>query len=132
MRSILSAFAIFVSAATLAQPVTDAARIATAEPLAGGLNHSLLIRKGTVYATGQNTYGQLGAGNKTDAAIPVQAGNGSNYTSVSANSYTSLALRADGSIWAWGFNNAGEVGSNSYGELGTGDIKGTMVPVLVK
>ena len=46
-----------------------------------------------------------------------------NITAIAAGGTHSLALRDDGTVWAWGYN--------SHGQLGTGDQSENPLPVLV-
>jgi len=85
-------------------------------------NHSVALRSdGTVWSWGENSSGQLGLGtignpgtmildtNHTPAQIP----NLRNITSISAGGDHTVALRNDGTVWAWGWNTAGEVGDGT-------------------
>jgi len=69
---------------------------------------------GTLWAWGNNTYGQLGDGTTTQALTPKQAGNAAGYTAVAAGYYHSVALKSDGTLWAWGRNDHGQLGDGSY------------------
>ena len=79
--------------------------------------HSLaLANDGTVYAWGRNDLGQLGTGDTATATIPVAVsglGAGSGVIAISAGGFHSLALKADGSVVAWGSNSNGQLGNNS-------------------
>lgn len=66
--------------------------------------------EGTIWSTGYNVSGQLGDGTVVARSSPVQAGSGTNYTSVVSGITFALALRADGTIWGWGLNNNGQLG----------------------
>ncbi|WP_154017830.1 PKD-like domain-containing protein [Candidatus Protochlamydia phocaeensis] len=102
-------------------PLTDIIAIAA------GYSHSLALRSdGTVWAWGSNVNGQLGDGTNTDSNIPVQVGGGTPLTNVSAigaGGYFSLALKADGTAWAWG--------DNTFGQLGNGTNSPSNIPVQV-
>lgn len=81
----------------------------------------------TVWAWGSNTNGQLGNGNVANSNVPVAVNNTnlqSSVTAIEAGFGHALALKSDGSIWDWG--------SNASGQLGTG-ITGldSFVPVPV-
>jgi alpha-tubulin suppressor-like RCC1 family protein len=98
--------------------------------VAAGSRHSLALRAdGTVWAWGANSEGQLGDGTTTDRHTPVQvhgveAGRSLiGIIAITAGSSYSVALRADGTVWAWGANNAGQ--------LGDGTTEGRRAPVLV-
>lgn len=95
--------------------------------VAAGLGFNLaVLADGTVAAWGSNTYGQLGNGTNADAHSPVlvKSENGlgilGGITAVSAGVH-SLALRADGTLRAWGYN--------YYGELGDGTTDYRNLPV---
>ncbi|MHB9149939.1 MAG: RCC1 domain-containing protein [Thermoleophilia bacterium] len=78
---------------------------------AGG-EHSLALKPdGTVWAWGANKYyGQLGNGGSVDSATPLQVPGLGDVIAVSAGRWHSLALRSDGTVWAWGYNWNGELG----------------------
>ena len=102
-----------------------------------GETHGIaLAADGIVYAWGLNTYGMLGNNNTTASYIPVKVlkgeYSGSTYlgddssnkiTSISAGAYFSHTLAADGTVFAFGFNNNGQCGngtvvsSSPYGQL---------------
>jgi alpha-tubulin suppressor-like RCC1 family protein len=93
--------------------------------IAAGFDHSLALRTdGTVWAWGQNQYGQLGNGTTTNSSTPVQVSGLSGVTAIAAGVYRdSLALRTDGTVWAWG--------RNPYGQLGNGTTTDSSTPVQV-
>ena len=79
--------------------------------LAAGGGHSLGRQaNGTLWAWGDNTYGQLGIGGTSATTTPRQVG-AATYVQAAAGNYHSLALRADGSLYAWGFNYSGQLGN---------------------
>jgi alpha-tubulin suppressor-like RCC1 family protein len=73
----------------------------------------------TVSAWGDDTFGQLGDSSTFYVSVPVQvvgAGGTGRLTSVAAIAgglYHSLALKGDGTVWAWGGNLSGQLGNNS-------------------
>ena len=77
--------------------------------------HSLAIRSdGTLWSWGSNVYGQLGDGSKTNRLVPVRVGTGNNWSMVVAGELAhSLALRSDGTLWAWGNNGNGQHGDGT-------------------
>jgi alpha-tubulin suppressor-like RCC1 family protein len=84
--------------------------------VSSGWRHSLGINSGKLYSWGSNIYGQLGLlnhGSDTNRSSPVQVGSGSNWKYVSSGAHHSLAIKADGTLWAWGYN--------YFGQLGVGD-----------
>jgi YD repeat-containing protein len=69
---------------------------------------------GTVWAWGYNAYGQLGDGTTTPRrSTPIQVPGLSGITAVSGSRYHSLALRNDGTVWAWGYNGTGQLGDGT-------------------
>lgn len=123
-----------VSRETLA--AVDDARHATAPTdvhgparLAAGSSHSLYLHDdGYVYAWGNNARGQLGDGTTTSSNVPVRvtadgALDGVRLVEVAAGSAHSLALADDGTVYAWG--------DGASGQLGTGTVDGSAVPVRV-
>ncbi|MCB4791590.1 MAG: carboxypeptidase regulatory-like domain-containing protein [Elusimicrobia bacterium] len=81
-----------------------------------GWNHALgILTDGTLWAWGYNLYGGLGLGDKIQRAIPAQVGTAANWANVSSDGNGlggnySMAIKADGTLWATGNNNSGELG----------------------
>jgi alpha-tubulin suppressor-like RCC1 family protein len=85
---------------------------------AGG-QHSLIVKtNGSLWAMGFNTSGQLGDGTTATNApfgksLPEQIV-ASNVVAVAAGASHSLFLKADGSLWAMGGNNNGQLGDGTF------------------
>jgi alpha-tubulin suppressor-like RCC1 family protein len=94
--------------------------------VSGGLNHSIGLRQdGTVWSWGNGDSGQLGQGSQTPwAYVPGQCKGLSGITSIAAGRMHNLALRQDGTVWAWGWNH--------YGQLGDGTTIDRSEPVQVQ
>jgi alpha-tubulin suppressor-like RCC1 family protein len=84
----------------------------------GGFTSYAVWTNGTVWAWGQNSFGQVGDGTFTNRWLPVQVVGLSNVISISAGFTHALAAKSDGTAWAWGNNNAGELGNGTSGDLG--------------
>jgi len=103
--------------------------------VAAGGYHSLALREdGTVWAWGRNYFfmlgsGQLGDGTTTNRHTPVQVQNLSNVRAVAAGGLHSLALREDGTVWAWGSNGSLSTG---FGRLGDDTTIHRHTPVQVQ
>jgi len=80
-----------------------------------GSEHSLAVRSdGALFAWGGNGFGQLGIDLQTaDVGIPTQVGVDTHWTVVAAGGYHNLAIKTDGTLWAWGSNNQGQLGDGS-------------------
>jgi alpha-tubulin suppressor-like RCC1 family protein len=101
--------------------------------IAAGYEHSLALDKlGNVYAWGDNYDGELGIGTSDGPDIcqdytsacsltPVQVPGLTDIVAIAAGDYFSVALKSDGTVWAWGYNYYGELG------LGTKDVNGNVV-----
>ena len=96
----------------------DTTEFTDAKTVAVGDGHTVGLKNdGTVWAWGQNTYGQVGDGTKIDTPSPVRVSNadGSGYLADVAKVYASgnstFALKNDGTVWAWGSNSVGQLGS---------------------
>ncbi|XP_057350503.1 RCC1 and BTB domain-containing protein 2 isoform X4 [Manis pentadactyla] len=76
----------------------------------------LATTEGEVFTWGHNAYSQLGNGTTNHALVPCHIStNLSNkqVIEVACGSYHSLVLTSDGEVFAWGYNNSGQVGSGS-------------------
>ena len=95
--------------------------------IAAGDDHSLAVKSdGTVWAWGLNDQGELGTGSTTPSTSyePVQVANLTDVIAVAGGGYKfSLALKEDGTVWAWGYN--------QWGQLGNGTNTPSSVPVEV-
>lgn len=84
---------------------------------AGGGSHTVALRtNGTVWAWGYNVHGQLGNGSNISEPLPVGVSNISGVAGVTAiaggDSHT-LALKSNGTVWDWGYNNYGQLGDGT-------------------
>jgi alpha-tubulin suppressor-like RCC1 family protein len=87
-----------------------------------GVTHSLFLKAdGTVWATGNNIYGQLTGVPSSARTTPVQIM--TDVYAISAGDAYSLFLRTDGTAWACGYN--------ADGQLGDGTTTHRTVPVQV-
>ncbi|MDP2401981.1 MAG: chromosome condensation regulator RCC1, partial [Actinomycetota bacterium] len=88
--------------------------------VATGSNHTIGIRAdGSLWGWGYNDYGQVGDATFEDRHSPTPLNMGNDWLSVyaGAESIRSFGSRADGSLWAWGYNYNGSLGTG-----GTSDV----------
>jgi alpha-tubulin suppressor-like RCC1 family protein len=95
--------------------------------VAAGNNHTVALKSdGTVWAWGQNTYGQLGDNTTTQRLTPVQVhapdniGFLNDIAAITAGNGYTLAMNRKGKVFGWGFN--------GYGQLGTGNFTDYLTP----
>jgi alpha-tubulin suppressor-like RCC1 family protein len=88
--------------------------------IAAGWTHSLFLKSdGSLWAMGYNGYGQLGDGTtdndnyQTNLPEEIVA---TNVTAIAAGYDHSLFLKSDGSLWAMGDNDDGELGDGTYNQ----------------
>ena len=92
-------------------------------------SHTVYLKSdGTVGAVGYNIHGQLGDGTTMQRTNPVQVTNAdgtelSGVVGISVGSYHSVFLKSDGTVWA--------TGKNEYGQLGDGTTTQRTNPVQV-
>jgi hypothetical protein len=105
-------------------------RINSVAAIAGSDTNSLaLASDGTVWAWGRNNVGQLGNGTliARNAPVQVEGPGGVGYltdvAAIAGGGNHSLALKSDGTAWAWGYN--------AFGQLGDGTKVDKSVPVQV-
>jgi alpha-tubulin suppressor-like RCC1 family protein len=87
-----------------------------------GVNHTSAVKTdGTLWLWGWNVSGPLGDGTETYRSSPVQTvAGGTNWKQSAAGYYHTLAIKTDGTLWTWGLNTGGV--------LGTGDINSRSSP----
>jgi alpha-tubulin suppressor-like RCC1 family protein len=68
----------------------------------------------TLWLWGNNTSGQLGDNTRTHRSSPVQTiAGGTNWKQVSCGNTMAVAIKTDGTLWAWGNNIGGRLGDNT-------------------
>ena len=105
--------------------LTQVGSVNTWKTLSCGYNYNLAVKSdGTLWGWGSTTSGNLGQGTMDSTlAVPTQVGSAKTWASVSAGYEQTLAIKADGSLWAWG--------DNFYGSLGLGNYTDKDVPTEV-
>lgn len=98
----------------------------TWKSIAGNRGYSFAIKtNGTLWAWGLNNQGQLGLNNIINTSSPTQVGNSTDWDSVfsSGQGAGNMAIKTDGTLWAWGVN--------GNGQLGVNDISNKSSPVQI-
>ena len=89
-----------------------------------GYGFTLAIKTdGTLWAWGDNNFGQIGNGTNTDQNIPLKIGTATDWRFISAGSSTSFAIKNNGDFWGWG--------NNMEGEFGNGTTSMNNSPILI-
>ena len=80
--------------------------------VSAGNSHTMFVKTdGTLWATGNDGWGQLGDGATTDRHAPVQVASG--VASVAAGSDHTMFVKKDGTLWAMGDNDSGQLGDGT-------------------
>ena len=104
-----------------------------------GNTHTVALKAdGSLWTWGDNTYGQLGRASTAQCTsvpildcspTPAQVGTG--YVAIAAGAFVTVALKADGSLWAWGANTNGQLGYATTATCGAASTPCSMTPVQV-
>lgn len=82
-----------------------------------GDQHAAAIKTdGTLWVWGSGRYGALGTNTNTSINIssPIQTiSGGTNWNKISLAGYKTAAIKTDGTLWMWGYNNYGALGDNT-------------------
>ena len=94
--------------------------------ISAGNTSSLAIKNdGSLWAWGSNSQGQLGLGisDLIFRDLPVLIGTNVDWKIASSGNNNTIGLKTDGTLWAWG--------SNNYGQLGDGSIINKLFPTQI-
>lgn len=111
-------------------PATGSSSVQPAPPvlssngakLVAGDGHNLYLKSdGSVWGWGYDERGQVGNGTSSRVlvSVPAQVAGASGFIDVAAGGFSSAALRADGTVWAWGGNDTGSTGKGYLGTAST-------------
>ena len=95
-------------------PVQVGALTTWAQVSARGNWTAAIKTDGTMWAWGDNGFGRLGTNTPEtiDISSPTQIGALTTWAQVSAGGLDGLAIKTDGTLWAWGLNHNGQSGVN--------------------
>lgn len=87
--------------------------------ISNGLKNTFAIKEnGTLWACGSNEYGSLGVNSENKVFNQFQqVGKDANWKKVAPSYLFTVALKEDGTIWAWGQNDAKQLGDKSKKEF---------------
>ncbi len=111
---------------SLTTTVSTVFKLGSVAQATAGANHTVAIApKGAAsrpaYVWGDNTWGQIGDGTQVGPkSTPVSLGASTQWKSVAAGGSHTLAIKSDGTLWAWGLN--------VDGQLGDGNASGSRQP----
>ncbi len=102
------------STETRRAPVQEATHATDWKSIACGNSWSFAIKNdNTLYAWGENTYGQLGAGSYGGNHYQPASIGSSHWLSVRGGYEHSLGIQTDGSLWSWGRNAKAQLGNTT-------------------
>ncbi len=125
-KRILSLFtAVCISASLLAAlPVSayDMGKVGVNQTISTGDSHTAAIKTdGSLWAWGNNPWGQLGDGTNEDKSTPVKIMD--NVASVSVGEFNTAIIKTDGTLWT--------CGDNMYGQVGNKEVFDAVTPIKI-
>jgi alpha-tubulin suppressor-like RCC1 family protein len=127
-------------------------RLDKVRDIAAGGRHNVALRKddsdhngtvdnndiSTVWAWGDNKFSQAGKANPSTAnlgsslqSFALQVAGLSDVIEIAAGDDFSLALKSDGTVWAWGANTRGQLGATSTHTCGPTQARCSFTPIQV-
>jgi alpha-tubulin suppressor-like RCC1 family protein len=115
---------------SLSTPVQIGSLTGWSQISAGGYWSMAIKTDGTLWSWGENSYyGRLGLDDTTARSSPVQVGGLTNWSKVAAGNFHTLAIKTDGTMWAWGSNTKGELGIGSAAGSGSNSRRRSPVQI---
>ncbi len=95
---------------------SDAAKSQCWQSIECGRNHTMAIKTdGTLWGWGWRGIGQIGDG-VTGGIVqsPIQIGSAKDWQVIAAGGIYNVAIKSDGTLWAWGANSSGQLGDGTF------------------
>lgn len=85
--------------------------------ISAGQTHNVAIKNdGSMWSWGNRRFSRLGFPSPSDDQLsPIQIGGTSDWRSVAAGYQNNAAIKQDGSLWTWGYNEYRQIGNGSSG-----------------
>jgi alpha-tubulin suppressor-like RCC1 family protein len=86
------------------------------DKITAGQNNGFAIKtNGTLWAWGSNGFGAMGIGvNYGVYSTPTQVGTETDWATVDYDGMSGMALKTNGTLWTWGYNDDGQLGNGNY------------------
>jgi len=99
---------------TVLTPVTTFSGGTTWKQVSCGTNATAAVKTdGTLWTWGNSSQSQLGTNNTTNASTPVTTfAGGTTWKQVACGGNHTAAIKTDGTLWTWGYNNSAQLGTN--------------------
>ncbi|NVO06105.1 MAG: hypothetical protein HXX19_09345 [Rhodoferax sp.] len=97
-------------------PVVPAFTLGAVANVVAGFNSSAVLKArvsgaAQTYLWGDNTWGQMGIGSQvTPSSTPAVVADTATWKAIAAGGSHTLAVKSDGTLWAWGLNQDGQLG----------------------
>lgn len=96
--------------------------------VSAGNSHTVVLRdNGSLWSVGSNENGQLGLGldplSTSFVDVLTRIGTDNNWTAISAGGQHTLALKSNGSLWAFGSNTLGQLGIGTSDDIVTSPVQ---------
>jgi alpha-tubulin suppressor-like RCC1 family protein len=103
------------TSANRSSPVTTSGGGTNWKQAAAGGSHTAAIKTdGTLWNWGANDSFNLGDGTSSSRSSPVTTtGGGTTWQQVACGTGFTVAVKTDGTLWAWGFNSSGQLGDST-------------------
>lgn len=83
--------------------------------VADGMTDRFFLKNdGSLWSSGENTYGELGDGTFLRRLAPVPVSGLTNVQGMAGGLAFSMAVKTDGTVWSWGDNLSGNLGDGTY------------------